>query len=321
MIRSSCLLRIACLLTGTALTAAAVSPSTAQAADLGPQSDSVRYVDAQTGLVMEIGGGVQYLDLSDLRWTFLTNNNGELYRKQNNGDVSDYGGAFSGSVYVPISNYLTLALAGFYSEVDNSKRTRCESTADLSCTVQNIENIPNQVWVLPGFTTHASRDVDYWGSSAELTFGPGRAARPPEEGGFLFRFSHWGAGFNVRGIDQDSTIRLTYDDNPDNDIKLSDALDTTYYGGYLSVTGEFDILGYLNTGIGSNLRSFVTLRGGVYGTDTDYSGRFIMEDMLNPLNTHLRLSDDDVAFIGSASFETRLPVSSGAAKARAAGSG
>jgi len=301
-------------LTGVVLTAAAVSPSTAWAADLIEAPDGTEYVQVvERGVVLELGGGVQYLDLSDLRWTFLTNNNGEIDRKQNNGDLSEYGGAASGSLYVPLSNSLTLALSGFYSQVENSKRTRCESTDDLFCTVQNIENIPDQMnaWELPGFTTHASRDVDYWGSSAELTFGSGRAARPPEEGGFLFRFSHWGAGFDVRGIDQDNRIKLHYDDDPDNDIKLSDALDTTYYGGYLSVTGEFDILSYFTSGgFGSNLRSFVTLRGGVYGTDTDYSGRFTMEDALNPLNTHLRLSDDDVAFIGGASFETRLAVGS-----------
>jgi len=305
-------------LTGVALTAATVSPSVAWAADLVEGPDGTEYVQVvESGVVIELGGGVQYLDLSDLRWTFLTNNNGEIERKLNNGDLSDYGGAASASVYIPLGQITqnidaaAIMLSAFYSQVENSKRTQCESTADLFCTVQNIEFVPNQVndWVLPGFTTHADRDVDYWGSSAELTFGSGRAARPPEEGGFLFRFSHWGAGFDVRGIDQDNRIKLTYDDNPDNEVKLSDALDTTYYGGYLSVTGEFDILSYFTSGgFGSNLRSFVTLRGGVYGTDTDYSGRFTMEDQLNPLETRLRLSDDDVAFIGGASFETRMAV-------------
>jgi hypothetical protein len=302
--------RSGCLLAGAALAAAAVFPSTAWAADLVEAPDGTEYVEVvERGVVIELGGGVQYLDLPDMRWTFLTNNNGQVERKQNNGDLSEYGGAVSGSAYIPLSNSLTLALSGFYTQAENSKRTQCESTGDLFCTVQNIEIIPNQVndWMLPGFTTHGSRDVEYWGGSSELTFGTGLGVRPRQDGGFLFAFSHWGAGFNVRGIDQDNRIKLDYNDQTA--IRYDETLDTTYYGGYLSVTGEFNILGYLGIGGNWNIRSFATFRGGVYGTDTDYTGRFSMEDQLNPLNTQLRLSDDEVAFIGSASFETRLPLS------------
>lgn len=50
------------------------------------------------------------------------------------------------------------------------------------------------------------------------------------------------------------------------------------------------------------LRSLISLRAGVYDASTDYSGRFTPD---GGSTTHLGLSDDQVAFIGAASFETR----------------
>jgi glycine cleavage system aminomethyltransferase T len=50
------------------------------------------------------------------------------------------------------------------------------------------------------------------------------------------------------------------------------------------------------------LRSLLSLRAGVYNADTDYSGRYAATD--GSLG-RLGLSDDKVAFIGAASFETR----------------
>ena len=50
------------------------------------------------------------------------------------------------------------------------------------------------------------------------------------------------------------------------------------------------------------MRSLISLRAGVYDASTDYSGRFTPD---GSSTTHLGLSDDQVAFIGAASFETR----------------
>src|ERR1700704_6440426 len=63
-----------------------------------------------------------------------------------------------------------------------------------------------------------------------------------------------------------------------------------------------NILGYLGMGGSWGLRSLLSLRAGVYNADTDYSGRYATTD--GSLG-RLDLSDDKVAFIGAASFETR----------------
>ena len=294
--------RFGSLLTGVVLTAAVAYVPAASAQyddDLdGPPPGTV---------MVEMGGGVQFIELPDMRFTFLTDSNGDVERKQTNGELSNYGGAISGSVYVPIRSRISFVASGFYSEVDNSRRQKCESANGLDCTVQDIVDIPNQLdsWSFAGFTTKTDREVDYWGATSEVTFGTDRRLKPRRDGGFLFDYYHWGVGFNVRGLDQDNKLRLHTGDDQDQ-IRYDETLDTTYYGGYLSVTGEFNILGYLGIGGNWNIRSFATFRGGVYSADTDYSGRFNLNDQLD---SHLRLSDDETTFIGGASFETRLPLS------------
>lgn len=66
--------------------------------------------------------------------------------------------------------------------------------------------------------------------------------------------------------------------------------------------GEYNLLGYLGIGGSWGIRSLLSLRAGVYNASTDYSGRF---SGAGYGSTRLGLSDDEVAFIGAASFETR----------------
>jgi hypothetical protein len=87
-----------------------------------------------------------------------------------------------------------------------------------------------------------------------------------------------------------------------NELKYAETLDTTYAGAFLSLGGEYNVLGYLGMGSSWGLRSAINLRAGVYDASTDYSGRFSPD---GGNTTHLGLSKDQVAFIGAVSFETR----------------
>ena len=124
----------------------------------------------------------------------------------------------------------------------------------------------------------------------------------PDTGGYLFRFAYFGIGGDVRGIDQENKLRLTGDGSSVNSLRYTESLDTTYAGAYLSLGGEYNVLGYLGIGSSWGLRSAVNLRAGVYDASTDYSGRFAPD---GSNTTHLGLSNDQVAFIGAVSFETR----------------
>ena len=265
------------------------------------------------GTTITVGGGVQFLQLPDVDFTFLVGPNDAVVRKQKNDDFDEYGGAFSGSIETPFGYWgdtpVTGFVSGFFANVEDSERHNCVSTANLGCTVEAIVDDPtnpNSV-TLPRFSTRTDRDVDFWGVGAETRFG--RAPAPiPDTGGYLFRFGYVGIGADVRGIDQDN--RLTLDGptpvNPGGSfsraVNYEETLDTTYWGGYVSIGGEYNILGYL--GMGSwGLRSLVSLRAGIYDAETDYAGRFTFVRVGE--STRLNLTNNQVAFIGGATFETR----------------
>jgi hypothetical protein len=106
----------------------------------------------------------------------------------------------------------------------------------------------------------------------------------------------------VRGIEQDNRLRLAGDGFSVNSLRYNESLDTTYAGAYLSLGGEYNVLGYLGIGNSWGLRSAINLRAGIYDASTDYSGAFTPD---GGSTTRLGLSKDQAAFIGAVSFETR----------------
>jgi hypothetical protein len=288
--------KFAHLLTGVALVAAAAPTSFAWG------QEPLRQVIG--GTTITLGGGAQLLSLPDLDFTFKTNNSGAAIGKQRNSDLDDYGGAVVGAIETPFGYWggtpVTGVLSGFFANVEDSDRKNCVSTGSIECTVESIVDNPNQLDSIgyDRFSTKTDRDVDYWGVGGEARFGKG-AEPVPDSGGYLFRLAYVGIGGDVRGIDQDNKLRLR-GDGPD--VNYAETLDTTYAGGFLSVGGEYNILGYLGMGRGWGLRSLLSLRAGVYNADTDYHGRYAASD--GSLG-RLGLTSDEVAFIGAATFETR----------------
>jgi hypothetical protein len=162
---------------------------------------------------------------------------------------------------------------------------------------------PDSLVFPDGFTTRSNRDVDFWGIGAEARFGD-RPEPVPDQGGYLFRFAYAGIGADVRGIDQTIGLKLDAPDAANPVIRYDETLDTTYYGGYLTIGGEYNILGYLGIGESWGLRSLLALRAGVYNAETDYRGVYASPRPTDSLS----LSKDETAFIGGVSFETRKQV-------------
>ena len=291
---------LARLLAGAALLAAAAFPSIARAQG-APATQVIG------GTTITLGGGVQWLALPDMNFTFKTDTDGAAVKRQTNGTMDNAGGAFTGSIETPFGYWgampVTGVASGFFANISNDTRRKCISSGSLECEAENIVDNPHQLdsFGFDQFKTNTNRDVDYWGAGGEARFG--RAAEPvPDTGGYLFRFAYFGIGGDVRGIDQENKLRLTGDGSSVNSLRYTESLDTTYAGAYLSLGGEYNVLGYLGIGSSWGLRSAVNLRAGVYDASTDYSGRFAPD---GSDTTHLGLSNDQVAFIGAVSFETR----------------
>ena len=195
---------------------------------------------------------VQLLSLPDINFTFFVKDGDAAVRTQKNSDLDDYGGAFVGSIETPLGYWgatqVTGVVSGFFANVTDTDVTRCRSTGSLSCYTERIVDRPDRPDSIgyDNLTTTAHRDVDYWGANAEARFG--KAPAPvPDRGGYLFRLAYVGLGGDVRGIYQDNELRLRGDNSP---VNYSETLDTTYSGAFLSVGGEYNLLGYL--GIGSS---------------------------------------------------------------------
>ena len=288
------------LVVGVALLAAAAFPSIAKA-------QGAPAIQVVGGTTITLGGGVQWLALPDMNFTFKTDTDGAAVKRQTNGTMDNAGGAFTGSIETPFGYWgampVTGVASGFFANISNDTRRKCISSGSFECEAENIVDDPHQLdsFGFDQFKTNTNRDVDYWGAGGEARFG--RAAEPvPDTGGYLFRFAYIGIGGDVRGIDQNNRLRLTGGGFGVNELKYAETLDTTYAGAFLSLGGEYNVLGYLGMGSSWGLRSAINLRAGVYDASTDYSGRFSPD---GGNTTHLGLSKDQVAFIGAVSFETR----------------
>jgi hypothetical protein len=244
------------------------------------------------GTTIWVGGGVQFLSLPDIRYTFA----GGRRQKNSESDWADFGGAAGGGFETALGFWgghrVTGGVKGFWANIETDDRKRCSG----SCVV--IDPTGTSVSRSGTLSTKTDREADYWGLQAELKFG---RAEPVHVKPNLYRNDYFIIGADVRGIDQDNTLRSSIGTV----FSYKESLDTTYYGGYIGVGGEYSF-GFL--GVGGlydrlGLRTFINLRGGLYSADTDYDGRFT-----GPVATTLSESTDDLAFIGTISLETRKQI-------------
>lgn len=245
------------------------------------------------GTTIWVGGGVQFLSLPDIRFT---ERNG---RKQKNSesDWGDFGGAAGGGIETSLGMWgdsrVTGTVKGFWANVETDDRKNCSGTCVVFDPASGL-GIPSGT-----LNTKTDREADYWGAQAELKFG---RAEPVHVKPNLYRNDYFIVGADVRGIDQDNTLRSSVGTA----FSYTESLDTTYVGGYVGLGGEYS-LGFL-TGGGLyerlGLRTFVSARAGLYNADTDYNGRFTSA----PIGSNLSKSADELAFIGTVSLETRKQI-------------
>jgi hypothetical protein len=257
------------------------------------QPASAQDLTTQTfgGTTIWVGGGVQFLTLPDIEFTFKDG------RRQTNfeGDWLDAGPAAGGGIETALGYWgnarVTGAIKGFYANVEVDDRVSCGN----DCLVINPV-LPGDDWNGDFLTTRADRDVDYWGGQVEFKFA---RAEPVHERPDLYRNDYFIVGADIRGLDQDNRLRGN-DEGDDPIFVYNETLDTTYYGAYVGTGGEYTMPIIGGIGDGWGLRTFVSARAGLYSAETDYRGDFEGE--------RLSRSNDELAFIGSISFETRKPI-------------
>jgi hypothetical protein len=198
-------------------------------------------------------------------------------------------------------NSSALGFSGFWANIDDADTVRCRSEGAEFCTVSNIVDEPVFDTPIPPpgseLTQRTDRNVDQWGASAEARY----HVRPRS----LLSDLYVALGPDVRGIDQDTSIRSAVPDFFDG--RYRENLDTTYYGGYLALGGEYSLFPNVASSLG--LRSFIKAQVGVYDAHTDYDAVFDLNfdsslGTIDPISSRLSLSDNKAAVIAGLSFET-----------------
>ncbi len=267
------------------------------------------YVSASDGGTrVWAGGGYQFLSLPEIRFTG-TGGLGNLRRQKNTEkDFFDVGASAGGGFETELGhlgNFLVSgSVKGFWSHVETDHRVNCRQ-GTAGCVV--IDPTGANVFTSGTLSTKTDREADYWGAQAELKLGTGA---PKEVKPDVYRNDYFIVGFDVRGIDQDNTVRSSRGTR----FTLSETIDTTYTGGYIGIGGEYSfgfipVIGKALKGQGGlldrlGLRSYINATAGFYNAETDYTGRFS-----GPAATRLSRSTDDFAFIGTVSLETRKQIS------------
>jgi len=273
------------------------------AAVLVPPAAAQDFVTGTSGgTTIWVGGGYQFLSLPEIQFTRRKG------RRQDNTekDFWDIGGSAGGGIETSLGYWgdvmVTGSVKGFWSNVETDRRVRCSNVAN--CTVVDPTGV--NTFVSNSLNTKSTNDADYWGAQAELKFG---SRSPMEVKPEVYRNDFFIIGFDVRGIDQDRHIHSS----TGTVFTLKETLDTTYTGGYIGIGGEYSfgfipVVGKWLKGQGGlldrlGLRTYLNATAGLYNADSDYSGRFT-----GPAATRLSQSDDELAFIGTLSLETRMPL-------------
>ncbi len=248
-----------------------------------------------TATTISVGGGFQFLSLPDIK--FVGVGRPGSFTRQKNNDFGEYGGGGAAAIETRLGHFgnslVTGQLRGFYTSIDDDGTRRCWE----DCVIADPGGISIDTANFVSTKTH--RDVDYWGGAFEAKFWSLDSVQVRPN---LYRNDYYIIGGEVRGIDQDTHLHGR-NGGGGTVFRYSETLDTTYYGGYVGIGGEYS-LGFLGVGGITDrfgLRSFISARGGIYGVETDYKGAFAQ----GATTSALARSDDDVAFIGTLSFETR----------------
>lgn len=255
-----------------------------------------------------VGGGPAILTLPDIDFISTANgaNNNTISKLETDDIDGDVGYSISGEVTLPVGGSGavadTVAVRGFYANIDSGDRLSCTGTASVTCAVDSIiAGGAGSIFTAVGATLTADtgRDVDQWSAAIEARRDVGNGAP---------RYVALGA--DIRGIDQDTTISVSFNAAPQ--VTYGEDLDTRYYGAYAAIGGDYKPLLFKGLWSRLGLTSSFRLQGGVYAAETDYDGRYVNFGVF-PGSSTLSLSDDDVAFIGGLTLETRKRIGARAA--------
>lgn len=211
--------------------------------------------------VFEVGTGAFGIDLPGVQNTLLLEDSFDTNSKIQNLDGGYVSGVrFDVSAAIPIMETATgavyLGVSGFYAQADQSQNSFCDGIDnEFRCGWMNPFSTTNKRGFGSGHdvTAETDRNVDYYGTAVELTL----------HRGSTFSF---GAGVDIRRLNQDLVVFAYEDQTPDNTYDYTEWLNTTYFGAFVGVAGTVDLGGGFYLGGRGRI--------GPYNARTQYNGTY-----------------------------------------------
>lgn len=258
---------------------------------------------------LKVGAGVARIILPDNEFLELQNAAGTTIRDLETNDADDdYGFSIDGELSIPTQGRSSwsdaFVVRGFYANIDSDDNRTCLSDGNNRCGIKPLVNAAGvaAVQAAPGVTlnTNTDREIDHWGAAFEarryLGGQTGYKDGPGSKPGYF------ALGADIRGIQQETSLAGVFGANLAT-FSLNEELDTHYYGIFAAYGRDYKLPFFGNAQSGLGLQSSFRVWGGIYYADAEYDGRY--SDSINNVTQNLSLSEENVAFIGGITLETR----------------
>lgn len=259
-----------------------------------------------------VGGGTAILGLPDVHFLSFVTRTFPAFFTNRSTEANDFseeiGWNLNGSIALPMGGDKTISLNGFWANIDQSQNSTCFISLGASCSINALVTNPTQLTFLglQDFTTKTDRSVDQSGLALESKWhitpevmGVTQAPNP----------RYFALGVDWRAIYQDLNMRSSIAAVPTADIRYNEELDTNYYGIYAAWGGDYSQFLFKNIWNRLGLQSSFRLQGGIYHAVSDYAGALREVSgtggIAPRLNSNASDSNNEVAFIGGLTLETR----------------
>jgi hypothetical protein len=272
---------------------------------------------------VSVGAGTAILDLPDVQFFKITPSNGGgetvFDRSTTADDFSDeIGWNINGAITAPMTGAngrrKLISLSGFWANINDTDNAECIEVVGAACRVNALVTNPatlSSVATLGvgpsfGFVSKTEREVDQAGLALESKW-----LLTPEVMGVTQAPNrrYLALGLDWRAIYQDMSLRITQPlFSSTFDLRYNEDLDTNYYGAFAAYGGDYKPLFFKGLWERLGLQSSFRLQGGIYHADTDYSGSLRETDNPTILNSDATDSNNEIAFIGGLTLETRKQI-------------
>ena len=235
-------------------------------------ADDVGSVDQPNEAHLSVSVGYGHLQLPDVKLTLLMDSSENTVEKFEDHDGSFEGARIEGSLdrfSIPgLRDDIYFGISGFYSGFDDAQSGFCQRATNNWCGwAPLVDTDPNtdEKNVTSDTASTAEREVQHWGVALEANYAEPLIRRTE----WLTGNTSWAfrTGIAFKAIEQALSLDAwEVADTTTEILDYRETLDTHYWGGYMGVSAESQLLNAVNLTLDAQM--------GLYHARSDYKGVF-----------------------------------------------